>query len=250
MLKIFTIISVIVHLFFSSGKTEAQTFGFGCLGFVGGYGGFTYQQINSTGLNEFVKEFNLREFVNAPVDEFSYVMGYRVGLNFFRATFENGIIITAKGFYQFVDKKNKTSVGVGQNDDNFSLDLDLKNWSLGFDVGWEFTKVVSWKIIDGSMNFNYVKLTQSTDLSGSPTDIKKYNSDSGVFGYSVGTGLIVAILRDYVSIEGLAGYTYIAIDDVYDEEGISFLGPTITDKLIESGGFTAVIQLNVGLPLL
>ena len=125
---------------------------------------------------------------------------------------------------------------------------------MGFDVGWQFTKVVSWKILDGSLNFNNVTLTETTDLPGE-TYVNKYKSDSGVIGYSIGTGIIVAIIKDYVSIEGLVGYTHLVIDDVYDEAGTKFLNPYITqlngaNKFIESGGFTAVIQLNVGFPLL
>jgi hypothetical protein len=172
-------------------------------------------------------------------------------LNFFRATFENGILVTAKGYYQFIDKKNKGGVGVGQSEDNYSLDLNLKNWSLGFDVGWEFTKVISWKILDGSLNFNNVSIIETTDLRGEPTTVNKYKSDSGVIGYSVGTGIIVAILQDYISIEGLAGYTYLTIENAYDSDGTPLLNPSLSyEKLINSGGFTAVIQLNVGFPLL
>lgn len=231
----------------------AQTFGFGCLGFVGGYGGFVYQNYNPAGLNEYIKDFNRREFVNTPVNEFSNSLGFRVGLNFFRATFDNGIILTAKGFYQYTDKKNKGSVGIGQGDDNYSLDLDNRNWSLGLDVGWEFTKVISWKILDGSLNFNNVTLTETTDLIGEPTNVNKYKSDSGVLGYSIGTGIIVAIVKDYISLEGLAGYTYLQIDDVYNnnESPSSFLEKNnLTSKFIDSGGFTAVVQINVGFPLL
>jgi hypothetical protein len=250
---------LITFLFFSlTGVISAQNFGFGCLGFVGGYGGFTYQKYNAAGLNEYIREFNLTEFVNTPVDEFSYAVGYRVGLNFFRATFENRIIITAKGYYQFIGKKNKGGVGIEQSEDNYSIDLDLRNWSLGFDVGWEFTKVVSWKILDGSLNFNNVTLTRSIDLPGEPTSINKYKSDAGVIGYSIGTGVIVAILKDYISIEGLAGYTYLSIDDLKNDDGTLFLGGNPAamnislehEKFIDSGGFTAVIQLNVGFPLL
>ena len=249
---------IFLFLLFSNQLIVAQTFGFGCLGFVGGYGGFTYQKYNPAGLNEYIREFNNREFVNTPVDEFSQSLGFRVGLNFFRATFDNGIILTAKGFYQYTDKKNKGSVGVGQNDDNFSVDLDARNWSLGFDVGWEFTKVISWKILDGSLNFNNVTLTETTDLVGAPTNLKKYKSNAGVFGYSIGTGVILAIIKDYLSVEGLAGYTYLVIDNVYDENGTPFLNPVqipeqaiwTDSNFIDSGGFTAVIQLNVGFPLL
>ena len=139
--------------------------GFGCLGFVGGYGGYSYQDYNAAGLNEYI-DMDMLEFVDSPLDEFSSASGYRVGLNFFRATFENGIIVTAKGFYQYLSKENKTSVGVGASDDNYSMDLTFNNWSLGFDVGWQFTKVVSWKIVDGSLNFNNVTLTETTRSPG------------------------------------------------------------------------------------
>jgi hypothetical protein len=252
------IVLLLFPLLSSSQFIVAQTFGFGCLGFVGGYGAFTYQKYNPAGLNQFIGYKNSLEFTSKPVDEFSYATGYRVGLNFFRATFENGIIVTAKGFYQSLAKKNKGGVGVTQSEDNYSLDLNLQNWSLGFDVGWEFTKVLSWKILDGSLNFNNVTLTETTDLPGESTIINKYKSDSGLVGYSIGTGIIVAILKDYVSIEGLAGYTYLVIDNVYDENGTPFINPpqipeqsySTDSKFIDSGGFTAVIQLNVGFPLL
>jgi hypothetical protein len=231
-----------------SSIAEAQTFGFGCLGFVGGYGGYSYQNYNAAGLNEYIRYWNSLEFVNSPLDEFSSASGYRVGLNLFRATFENGIIVTAKGFYQYVNEENKATVGGSTNTDNHTMDLTFKSWSLGFDVGWEFTKIVSWKILDGSLNFNNVTLTQTTDLPGE-SDVNKYKSDSGVIGYSLGTGIIVAI-NQYVSIEGLAGYTHVVIDNVYSETGEPFLNTNYKDKFIDSGGFSTVIQLNVGFPLL
>ena len=254
MLKYLKIFFLLISI---SSITKAQTFGFGCLGFVGGYGGYSYQNYNAAGLNEYIRYWNSLEFVHSPLDEFSSASGYRVGLNLFRATFENGIIVTAKGFYQYLSKENKAGVGAFASDNNYSMDLTFNNWSLGFDVGWQFTKVVSWKIIDGSLNFNNVMLTETTDLPGE-TYVNKYKSDSGVFGYSIGTGIIVAIIRDYVSIEGLAGYTYLVVDNVYDENGTSFLNPVqipeqaiwTESKFIESGGFSAVIQLNVGFPLL
>lgn len=255
MLKYLKIFFLLISI---SSIAEAQTFGFGCLGFVGGYGGYSYQDYKAAGLNEYIIYWNSLEFVHSPLDEFSSASGYRVGLNLFRATFENGIIVTAKGFYQYLSKENKAGVGAGASDNNYSMDLTFNNWSLGFDVGWQFTKVVSWKIIDGSLNFNNVTLTQTTDLPGEPSIINKYKSDSGVIGYSIGTGIIVSIIKDYISIEGLAGYTYLSIDDLKNDDGTGFLAGNPEamnislehDKFIDSGGFTAVIQLNVGFPLL
>ena len=75
----------ILLIFFSLiSITKAQTFGFGCLGFVGGYGGFVYQDFNASGLNEYISSFNQTEFVNTPVNEFTKETGFRVGLNLFR----------------------------------------------------------------------------------------------------------------------------------------------------------------------
>ncbi|HSW55936.1 MAG TPA: hypothetical protein VLH59_12685 [Ignavibacteriaceae bacterium] len=255
MLKYLKIFLIIISI---SSFAEAQTFGFGCLGFVGGYGGFTYQQYDAAGLNDYISFFNQLENTVDPVKEFSSATGYRVGLNFFRATFENGIIVTAKGFYQYLSEKNKGTVGVGVNNDNYSMDLTFKNWSIGFDVGWQFTNLVSWKILDGSLNFNNATLTQTTDLPGE-TIVNKYKSDSGLIGYSIGTGIIVSVIKDYISIEGLAGYTFLEIEDLTNDQGIQFFGdvvlpaiyPNLTSsKIIDSGGFSAVIQLNVGFPLL
>jgi hypothetical protein len=237
--------------------TDAQTFGFGCLGFVGGYGGFVYQSYDAAGLNQFITTFNIETYETIGVlKSFDNSTGFRVGINFFRATFKNNIILTAKGFYQSLYKTNTARIE-NENNYNYTLDLGLKNWSIGFDVGWQFTKVVSWKIIDGSLNFNNVTLTETTDLPGE-TYVNKYKSDSGVIGYSIGTGVIVFVIKDYISIEGLAGYTYLVVDNVYNENGTPFLNPVqipeqaiwTESKFIESGGFTAVIQLNVGFPLL
>lgn len=242
-------IAIVLFVVTLSNLGHTQTFGFGCLGFVGGYGGYSYQNYNPAGLNDYIEYWNSLEFVHSPLDKFSSADGYRLGLNFFRATFENKIIITAKGFYQYLNEKNKATVGGSTKSDNHTVDLTLKSWSLGFDVGWEFTQMVSWKILDGSLNFNNVTLTQTTDLPGE-SDVKKYESDSGVIGYSVGTGIIVAIIKDYISVEALAGFTQIVIDNVYNDDGESFLNSSYKEKFIESGGFSTVIQLNVGFPIL
>ena len=190
------------------------------------------------------------------MEEFSFATGYRIGLNFFRATFKNNIILTAKGYYQSLDKTNNAKFSDANSDNRYTLDLDMINWAVGVDVGWEFTKVISWKIIDVVLQTNNVKLTE-TRATDAETLIGKYESDGSNISYSIGTGIIVAIFKDYVSIEGLVGYTQISIDDLYHDLGGSFLtGHQLMQtyvsesKFIDSGGFTAVIQLNVGFPLL
>jgi hypothetical protein len=204
-------------LIFLAPNIYSQSFGFGCLGFVGGYGGFSYQQYDATGFNGFIQNWNAQESVHSEMEEFKFATGYRVGLNFFRATFPNNIILTAKGYYQSLDKTNKAELGGINTNGEYSLDIDMRNWAVGIDVGWELTKVVSWKIIDGAIHFNNLKLTETTSTE-TETKIGKYESDGGNIGYSIGTGIIVAIIKDYISIEGLAGYTQISIDNLYNDQ--------------------------------
>jgi hypothetical protein len=235
----------------------AQTFGFGCLGFFSGYGGIAYQSYKADGLNQFVKYFNELEresSLNTPLQDYVNATGYRVGVNFFRASWEGGIIITAKGYYQSLSKTREASETLAERTANNKYELDIKNWAVGIDFGFSLTSFLSWKIVDGSVHFNNVSLTNTLN-SADGTEVSKYKSDPGVFGYSVGTGIIISIIKDYISLEGLAGYTYLQIEDLKTDEGINFLrGEPTADifqhpNFIESGGFTAVVQLNVGFPL-
>ncbi len=245
---------LIASLILFGTNINSQTFGFGCLGFVGGYGGYTYQQFDATGLNEFVRQFNEAKALTLQSDlkEFKYATGYRVGINIFRASFEGGFMVTAKGYYQSLGKKSEVTENIPEGTTNYSFDLDLKNWAIGFDVGINLTAGISWKILDGAVHFNKVKLTNTINTPGD-TEIHKFISDDNVFGYSVGTGFIVYLVEDYISIEGLAGYTGLTIDNMKLEEGTPFPPEPYNNQenvnFIDSGGFTAVVQLNVGFPL-
>jgi len=248
----FTIIIISVVSF--NTNINSQTFGFGCLGFFSGYGGVVYQSYKAEGLNQFVKYFNeIRPgTLDDPLEEYYGAVGYRVGVNFFRATWESGFILTAKGFYQSLSRTREASETSVDGNTNHTFELDLKNWAVGIDFGYAITSYLSWKIVDGSINFNNVSLTNTIN-SSEGTDVSKYESDSGVIGYSVGTGLIVFLIKDYISLEGFAGYTGLKIEKLNYEEGnpssLSVLSEEEYSNFIESGGFTGVIQLNIGFPL-
>lgn len=240
---IYIVIIAFICLFYKN--IYAQTFGFGCLGFTGGFGGVVYESYKADGLNAYLKTLE-----KSP-EEFKYSVGYRVGINIFRASWESGFILSAKGYYQSLSNTKKSSGMLADGSSN-TLDLDLKNWGVGIDIGYAITNFFSWKIIDGAVHFNNVRLTNTTDSIGSTT-VNKYKSDAGVFGYSVGTGIIIGIVKDYISIEGLAAYTSLKIEKLKSDNGVFFsdkLSPADANKnFIDSGGFTAVIQLNIGFPL-
>lgn len=238
-------IVIIFFLCLFDKNISAQTFGFGCLGLTGGFGGVVYESYKADGLNAYLKS------LENPPSEYKYSIGYRVGVNIFRASWESGFILTAKGYYQSLSKTKKSS-GMLANGSTNTLDLDLRNWGVGVDIGYAITNFFSWKIIDGAVHFNNVMLTNTIDSIGS-TIVNKYKSDAGVFGYSVGTGIIIGIVKDYISLEGLAGYTSLKIEKLKTDDGHFFsdkLPPGDANKnFIESGGFTAVVQLNIGFPL-
>jgi hypothetical protein len=232
----------------------AQTFGFGCLGFAGGYGGYSYQEYKPTGLNNYIIEYNEARTDSSISDmqSFGKTQGYRVGLNFFRANFK-GFILTAKGFYQFLSEKHSSSENESGGTSNTSFKLELKNWGVGLDLGTSITSMVSWKVIDAALLFNSATFVNTENFPGARTEVQKYNSGSEL-GYTVGTGFILALVDEYVTLEGVAAYTVISIDEMKKDDG-TYL--TLNEdpnsgrmkNFIETGGFNAVIQLNVGFPL-
>jgi len=248
----YTVIVLSVVLFNTT--VNSQTFGFGCLGFFGGYGGVAYQSYKADGLNQFVKYFNEMNSttLDEPLQEFYGAVGYRVGVNFFRATWESGFILTAKGYYQSLSRTREASETLIDGNNNYTFELDLKNWAVGVDFGYAITNFLSWKIVDGSINFNNVSLTNTIN-SSEGTEVSKYVSESNVLGFSVGTGLIIFLIKDYISLEGFAGYTGLKIEKLNFDEGDANLFNVLIEEeninFIESGGFTGVIQLNIGFPL-
>jgi hypothetical protein len=243
---------------FSAEVLNAQSFGFGCLGFVGGYGGFSYQRYDPKGLNDFINDFNeLRsDSLVSPMENFGKAQGYRVGLNLFRAKIEN-FVLTPKVYYQSVTEKHEALEKFKTGTRSTSMKLELRNWAIGVDLGISVTKDISWKVVDGALHFNTVILTNTENSTGSQTIVRKFRTESTTVGYTIGTGFILEIIDEYFSIEGVAGYTFLSIENLYDDNNTPFLNPAqlseqasvIDNKFIDAGGFNAVIQLNVGFPL-
>jgi len=182
------------------------------------------------------------------MENFGKAQGYRVGLNFFRAKIEN-FVLTTKGYYQSLSEKHESLVRLLAGTQSTTMKLEMRNWGVGIDLGISVTKALSWKVVDGALHFNTVILTNTENSTGAETTVEKYRTESTNLGYSIGTGLILEIIDEYVSIEGVAGYTSISIDNLQMNE-IPFLTDNVTtNKFIDSGGFNAVVQLNVGFPL-
>ena len=105
---------------------SAQTFGFGCLGFVGGYGGYSYQKYQPGALNDYIDNINYtyEDSLSSRLDKFGKADGYRLGLNFFRAKYK-GFIITAKGFYQNLSEEHNATEYLSGGNGSTTLELNM-----------------------------------------------------------------------------------------------------------------------------
>lgn len=241
---------VLVFLLLFQFQSNAQSIGFGCFGFVSGFGGYSYQTYQPGTLKYYGNELRTPIVLNSDpyFEEFNKATGFRVGLNFFRAKF-SGLFLSTKGYYQVISEKKNINISGTYPDVEY--DLDLKSWGLGVDIGIPVTNFISWKILDGELMFNSARFKRTINEVGN-TSVKRYTNDSPEIGYSIGTGFIVYLIEGYVSIEGTAGFTVMKIEKMEDDEGISFLGDTdyaSERNFIKTGGFNALIQLNVGFPL-
>lgn len=247
------VFSLFLLLFFQS-NLPAQTFGFGCLGFVGGYGGYSYQKYQPGTLNDYVEQINIlyNDSLSSPAQKFGKADGYRLGLNFFRARIK-WFIVTAKGFYQDLSEEHNVSAHLSEGESNTTLELELRNWALGIDLGTEITGALSWKVVDAAVLFNNATFTATQNMPNAVTIVKQYKSENTSIGYSIGTGFILELIGEYVSLEGVAAYTQFSIDKMKTDDGTYFTEVQTSSekekKFIDKGGFNAVVQLNVGLPL-
>jgi hypothetical protein len=233
----------------SHSQSYSQSLGFGCLGLVGGYGGYTYQEFQPELLNDYVEQFN--EFQVEPLENFGKSEGYRFGVNFFRARF-SGFFVTAKGFYQ----QMKESHGAQRNNrgviEDFNYELKFQSLGLGLDLGIPIFDRFLWKIVDGALLVNSTRFTETLN-SRAGTKVKKFNNKNWKLTYSIGSGFVLDIIKNYISIEGIVGYNIFNVDEMISDDKTNFEDILISNSsnkhFIKSGGISATVQLNIGFPL-
>lgn len=248
------IVTVLTAFFVFFPESKAQSFGFGCLGFVGGYAGFSYQKYDAKGLNNYVAAFNSanKDSLSSPMSKFGEATGYRIGINLFRANLK-GFILTTKGFYQYLTEKNSADINGADGTSNAVYEVELRNWGFGIDLGTAITDILSWKVIDAALLYNTASFTNTRNSPGPVTTLNIYNSEKYSLGYSVGTGFILQLIDRYISLEGAAGYASFKIDKMQTSNGTELATSESSQEpmrnFISSGGFNAVVQLNIGFPL-
>ncbi len=244
---------VIVIIIVTTGITaNAQSFGFGCLGLSGFYAGFSKQNYDNPGLNEYISQrINILDpSKNIITDkiEFTQGTGYRVGANFFRAKWDK-FFISAKGYYQFLKESNEISAQLQNVDTREKYQLTMNHWGVGIDFGVPIFWILDWKIAEANVTFYNTEFSQEAFLNNVSQGEIKFKPDKNNIGYFIGTGLILHLVPDYISIEGTAGYNIIQIDKLSIDSGITIPSASSSKKAIEKGGLSITLQLNVGFPL-
>ena len=235
------IISLTVVLLISfADELKAQSCGFGCLGLSGVYGGYTFQEFKAEGINNWIA----LNSIDAPTVQIKKGEGFRFGTNLFRAQFQ-GCFLTAKGFFQFIKEEYKTKL-VPTFEENYKLKHNY--WGVGVDFGIPLFSIVDWKIVEGGVTFLNVELkSELVDDQGQITESKIENTKLDI-GYYVGSGIIIHIIRDYISLEGTASYNIYKVDEFVDDNG-NTVAVQEGKSFIENKGVTATVQLNLGFPL-
>ncbi|MDP4197162.1 MAG: hypothetical protein Q8940_19090 [Bacteroidota bacterium] len=249
-------IALVVILFAILGLSsdlKAQTCGFGCLGLGGFYGGYTVQKYEPNGLNDFIHAYNNEHSatLKEKMKDFgSSAAGFRVGANIFR-TRSSHLFFSIKGFYQYLKEEHELKDEVSPGSVlSTTYTLDLNYYGLGLDLGVILGKRVDLKVIDAQVTFHSADFQPRTSAPDNKINDSDFENEKTVTGFTIGSGLIVHIIPDYVSLEATAGYTKFSFDQLRNDSNANLENSFDTiNNFIKNGGLTATIQLNVGIPL-
>ncbi len=237
---------VLIIIFLLSGifsKSDAQTFGFGCLGLSGVFGGYSYQYYQADGLNNFLAaEFADNQSGNK--EEFKRGEGFIVGANILKVQFSS-LFFSLKGFYQF--SQETKNIAHTNSPHNNSYQFNFNYWGAGIDFGFPLGSFISLKLVDAGVTYSDLSLKISEKIGGETIPVTTYKQQKPVLGYYVGSGLIFNIISNYISLELTGRYHFSKYDNLVDEQKQTLL-PDGSDDLIKKSGIQATAQLNIGIP--
>ena len=227
----------------------SQTCGFGCLGLSGIYAGYSFENYTADGLNQQLNDGLLGMEINDQKYKFHSGQGFRFGMNIVRANFES-YFFSVKGYYQFLKEEQVvTAVILPQEEFDFKSKFEMNHWALGFDFGIPVVSFMDWKIIDASIKFFNTQLINQVITNSKVIEETNFSIPKITVGYAVGSGIIIHIIKDYLSIEGTGMYNFTNIEYLTnDKDSERYPENNSNVKLITNGGFSAIVQLNVGVP--
>lgn len=236
---------IIILVFLFPMLISAQSCGFGCLGLSGVYGGYSVEKYKLEGLNNELNSQLASMGNDEGVFKFNEMRGIRFGANIFRAKFSN-FFITAKGFYQFLKNTQSTDAKNSLGKKLMESELSLNHWGFGIDLGFPLFSFVNLKLLDGGVNLYTSEITNRFNNTDKTIE-NNFKYSSMTTGYYIGSGLIIELIKNYVSLEGTAYYQMVSINNLVDDDGNKFPSSDGKTKFVDEGGISATVQLNVGI---
>lgn len=230
--------------------TMTQSCGFGCLGLSGIYAGYSFEDYSADGLNQQLNGNLEKMGISDQSYNFRSGQGFRFGINIVRANFEN-YYFTVKGYYQFLKEEQSISTSLLQGEENeLKSKFEMNHWAMGFDFGIPLVNFLDWKIVDGSIKFYNTQLSNQVITNNTVVEETKFTTPKISVGYALGSGLVIHIIKDYISIEGTGMYNFTNVDYLTNDDNSNhFPDEDSKTDLVHSGGFSGIVQLNIGIPL-
>ncbi len=224
----------------------SQTCGFGCLGLSGVFGGYTNQLYSAKGVEDLTTQFRTDFGFTSKNIEFQKAEGFKIGANIFRADFTN-YFFTAKAFYQFLKEEKSIFSELNNLPTEERYSINLNHWGIGLDFGIPLLSFIDFKVVEGGITFFNSRYQGEILEAGKEKDKIEYDNFKTDIGYYVGTGLIIHLIRDYVTVEGTAFYHQFEIKKMIPFRNSADI--QIYDSFIDKSGFGATVQMNFGIPL-
>ncbi len=230
--------------------TLPQTCGFGCLGLAGVYVGYSFENYSADGLNLQLNNDLQNMGINDQQYNFRSGQGFRIGMNIVRANFES-YFFSVKGYYQFLEEEQAVSaLRLLGEEYKLKSKFKMNHWAIGFDFGIPVVNFMDWKIVDGSIKFYNTQLTNQEIINNQVIKENKFTIPKITVGFALGSGLVIHIIKDYISIEGTGMYNFTNIDYLTNDDNTAhFPDENSKTDLVNSGGFSGIVQLNIGIPL-
>ena len=125
----------------------------------------------------------------------------------------------------------------------------MNHWGVGIDFGIPLFSMLDLKIAEANVTFYNTEFSQETFLDNVSQGEIKFKPDKNNIGYFIGTGLILHLVPDYISVEGTVGYNIIQIDKFGNDSGITIPSSASSKNAVDKGNLSITLQLNVGFPL-
>jgi hypothetical protein len=249
------VVLILLSLLLNVRDAYSQEFGFGCLGFVGGFVGFESSAYKPNDFNNYVSDFNesRKDTLSQSLNSFGDAKGFRFGINFFRHNY-NGLLITLKSSFSSLNQKNNAAFLSNNLTFTHSYNIKLQNFSIGVDFGTSISSYLDWKVIDAALILNRTKLTRIRNSPNQDSQIDNYDAEKIAVGYTLGSGFILKLVSDYISLEGSIGFSFFEVGRMKNDSDNSYLtyresSDIPMEKFIKAGGLSGIIQLNLSFPL-